>query len=72
MFGGLISYVWGLQILTFWRNKSLRLGVSSPYVWGFDFLRLGVTNLYVRGLNFFTFWGYKSLRMGVRFLTFGG
>ena len=39
-----ISYDWGLGILTFGGEESLRLGVKNSYVWGLDFLRLGVSN----------------------------
>ena len=52
-----------LQILPLGGYKSLRLGVTNPYVWGLDFSRLGVTNPYVLGLDF--------LRLGIQIFLLG-
>ena len=60
MFGGSISYVWWLQILRFWRNKSLRFGVINLNVGGVRFLTFGVFKSLRSGVINLRFWGYQS------------
>ena len=52
---------------------------SNSYIWGLDFLRIGVINSDARGLDFLRLeagnsyvWGLDFLRLGLVILTFGG
>ena len=68
------SYVFGVSnsfsFLTFggnsyvWGLDFLRLGVRNSYVWGLVFLRLGVRNLLRLGVSFLTFWGLEIPTFG--------